>query len=43
LGLDLEYLSPQRILELINGALEAPARVQERAVDELKKAGFGSL
>ena len=43
LGLDLEYLSPERILELINGALEAPVRVQERAVDELKKAGFGSL
>jgi hypothetical protein len=43
LGLDLAYLSPERILELINGALEAPARVQERAVDELKKAGFGSL
>jgi hypothetical protein len=43
LGLDLAYLSPERILELINGALEAPARVQERAVDELRKAGFGSL
>ncbi len=43
LGLDLEYLSPARILELINGALEAPVRVQERAIDELKKAGFGSL
>ena len=43
LGLDLAYLSPVRILELINGALEAPARVQERAVDELRKAGFGSL
>jgi tripartite-type tricarboxylate transporter receptor subunit TctC len=43
LGLDLEYLSPERILELINGALEAPVRLQERAVDELKKAGFGSL
>jgi hypothetical protein len=43
LGLDLEYLSPERILELIHGVLDAPARVQERAIDELKKAGFGSL
>src|SRR4029077_5512132 len=30
LGLDLEYLSPEHILELINGALDAPVRVQER-------------
>jgi tripartite-type tricarboxylate transporter receptor subunit TctC len=43
LGLDLEYLDPEGILKLIDGALDAPARVQERAVDELKKAGFGAL
>ena len=42
LGLDFEYLSPEGILKLINGALDAPARIQERAVDELRKAGFGS-
>jgi len=42
LGLDFEYLSPDGILRLINEALDAPARIQERAVDELKKAGFGS-
>jgi hypothetical protein len=42
LGLDLEYLAPQRILELMNQVLDAPVHVQERAVDELKKAGFGS-
>ncbi len=37
LGLDFEYLSPDGILRLINEALDAPARIQERAVDELKK------
>ena len=42
LGLDLEYLAPERILGLINQVLDAPVHVQERAVDELKKAGFGS-
>ncbi len=42
LGLDLEYLAPERILELMNQVLDAPVHVQERAVDELKKAGFGS-
>jgi tripartite-type tricarboxylate transporter receptor subunit TctC len=42
LGLDLEYLAPERILELMNEVLDAPVHVQERAVDELKKAGFGS-
>jgi tripartite-type tricarboxylate transporter receptor subunit TctC len=42
LGLDLEYLAPERILELMNQVLDAPVHVQERAVDELKKAGFGN-
>ena len=42
LGLDLEYLAPERILGLMNQVLDAPVHVQERAVDELKKAGFGS-
>jgi tripartite-type tricarboxylate transporter receptor subunit TctC len=42
LGLDFEYLPPERIMELINGVLDAPVHLQERAVDELKKAGFGN-
>jgi hypothetical protein len=40
LGLDLFYLPPERVLELLNFALGASPSIQERAVDELKKAGF---
>ena len=40
LGLDVEYLAPDRILELINLALGAPPRIQAKAVDELNKVGF---
>ncbi|MDB5596867.1 MAG: tripartite tricarboxylate transporter family receptor [Hyphomicrobiales bacterium] len=40
LGLDVAYLPPERILELINLALGAPPKVQARAVEELNKAGF---
>lgn len=40
LGLDVEYLGPQRILELMDLALGAPQRIQAKAVDELNKAGF---
>jgi hypothetical protein len=29
-------------LELMNLVLDAPVHLQERAVDELKKAGFGN-
>jgi hypothetical protein len=42
LGLLVEYLPPERILELMNVVLAAPAKIQQRAVDELKKAGFGA-
>ncbi|MBX9740701.1 MAG: hypothetical protein K2X62_11535 [Beijerinckiaceae bacterium] len=41
IGLDLQYLPPDKIVELIGVALDAPARTQERAVEELRKAGFG--
>jgi tripartite-type tricarboxylate transporter receptor subunit TctC len=40
LGLDVEYLAPERILELVNLALDAPKRIQVKAVEELNKAGF---
>ncbi len=40
LGLDVEYLAPERILELMNLALDAPKRIQVKAVEELNKAGF---
>jgi tripartite-type tricarboxylate transporter receptor subunit TctC len=41
LNIDIQYLPPERILELIKLALDAPPKLQERAVDELAKAGFG--
>jgi tripartite-type tricarboxylate transporter receptor subunit TctC len=42
-GVDLHYLPPARVVELIDMALGAPARIQERAVEEMKKAGFGGF
>lgn len=41
LGLDVGYMSPDEIQKLIRLALDAPAGIQARAVDELAKAGFG--
>lgn len=41
IGLDVEYLSANRIGELIDSVFEAPAATQQRAVEELEKAGFG--
>jgi hypothetical protein len=41
LSIDIQFLPPERILELIKLALDAPPRLQERAVEELHKAGFG--
>jgi tripartite-type tricarboxylate transporter receptor subunit TctC len=41
LKIDVQYLPPERILDLIKLALDAPPRVQQRAVDELGKAGWG--
>jgi hypothetical protein len=41
MGIDLEYLSPEQISDVIQVALGAPPRIQERAVEELSKAGFG--
>jgi tripartite-type tricarboxylate transporter receptor subunit TctC len=41
LNIDLQYLPPERILDLIKLALEAPPALQARAVEELTKAGFG--
>lgn len=40
IGLDVEYLPPDKILDLINVALGAPKAIQVKAVDELTKAGF---
>ena len=40
LGLDIAYLPPERVLELIKLALDAPPNIQAIAVDELNKAGF---
>jgi hypothetical protein len=40
LGLDVAYLAPEKILDLINLALDAEPRVQAKAVEELNKAGF---
>jgi tripartite-type tricarboxylate transporter receptor subunit TctC len=41
-GIDLEYLSSDQMKELIDMALGAPPRIQERATEELAKAGFGA-
>jgi len=40
IGLDVSYLPPEKILELIKLALGAPKRIQAKAVEELNKAGF---
>jgi tripartite-type tricarboxylate transporter receptor subunit TctC len=39
-GLELQYLSPQHIDDLIDLVFKAPAARQARAVEELKKAGL---
>ncbi|HTK12168.1 MAG TPA: hypothetical protein VL402_00055 [Xanthobacteraceae bacterium] len=39
-GLDIQYLPPQRVIELINLALNTPPNIQARTVEELTKAGF---
>ncbi|MDB5652369.1 MAG: tripartite tricarboxylate transporter family receptor [Hyphomicrobiales bacterium] len=41
LGLDLQYLAPEKIVSLLGLALDAPVGIQERAIEELRKAGFG--
>jgi tripartite-type tricarboxylate transporter receptor subunit TctC len=41
LNIDMQYLPPERILDLLKLALDAPPKLQERAVEELGKAGFG--
>jgi tripartite-type tricarboxylate transporter receptor subunit TctC len=41
LKIDVQYLPPERIVELIDLALGAPAHIQQRAVEELGKAGWG--
>lgn len=40
IGLDVEYLPPEKVVELIDLALGAPKNIQAKAVDELAKAGF---
>jgi hypothetical protein len=40
MGLDIAYLAPERIVELISLALDAPQKIQAKAVEELSKAGF---
>ena len=42
-NMDIEYMSPSEIERLLNAAFKAPQRVQDRAVDELKQAGWGGL
>jgi tripartite-type tricarboxylate transporter receptor subunit TctC len=41
LTIDIQYLAPERILDLVKLALDAPPALQARAVEELTKAGFG--
>ena len=41
--MDIEYLSPEQVSGAIEKAFAAPAAVQERAVAELKKTGWGGL
>jgi hypothetical protein len=40
MGLDIAYLAPEKIVELIALALDAPKNIQAKAVEELGKAGF---
>lgn len=41
--MDIEYLSPEQVSGAIEKAFAAPDAVQERAVAELKKTGWGGL
>jgi hypothetical protein len=41
IGLDVEYLSANKIEDLIDLVFDAPVSTQQRAVEELDKAGFG--
>jgi tripartite-type tricarboxylate transporter receptor subunit TctC len=42
-NMDIAYMGPSEIEALLYAAFTAPARVQERAVEELKQAGWGGL
>ena len=42
-NMDIEYMSPAEIERLLGAAFKAPQRVQDRAVEELKQAGWGGL
>ena len=42
-NMDISYMGPPEIEGLLSAAFKAPARVQERAVEELKQAGWGGL
>ncbi len=42
-NMDIEYMAPSKIEQLLAEAFKAPQRVQERAVEELKQAGWGGL
>jgi tripartite-type tricarboxylate transporter receptor subunit TctC len=42
-NMDIEYMAPSEIERLLTAAFKAPLLVQERAVEELKQAGWGGL
>ncbi len=42
-NMDITYMLPSQIESLLVAAFQAPQRVQNRAVEELKQAGWGGL
>jgi tripartite-type tricarboxylate transporter receptor subunit TctC len=42
-NMDIEYMSPSEIERLLTAAFKAPQKVQDKAVEELKQAGWGGL
>jgi tripartite-type tricarboxylate transporter receptor subunit TctC len=42
-NMDIDYMAPAQLQKLLVESLQAPARVQERAIEELKLAGWGGL
>lgn len=42
-GVEIRYASPQRAMTALNDILDAPAPIQARALEELRKAGWEGL
>ena len=42
-NMDIDYMSPSEVERLLAAAFKAPQMVQDRAVEELKQAGWGGL